>query len=148
MQALQILVDGTVVDRQRDLNSGEKEGSPDKDWCRIAFSRGKRVDVVDKFLVIAFFVLGWLFVFLGFDGPIESLSGGIGFALVSICFLVGFGGAVRLLFFDTSSVAKRQVANVVFLSLLFVSGLFVILGFPIWGAVLLFAICWVWSFRN
>lgn len=136
------------MDKQSGVNSAEKEGSPDKDWCRIAFSRVKRDGVVDKFLVIAFFVLGWLFIFLGLEGSIECFSGGIGFALVSICFLVGFGGAVRLLFSDSSSVAKRQVANVVFLSLLLVAGLFVILGFPIWGAVLLFAICWVWSFRN
>lgn len=136
------------MDKESGVNSAEKEEGLDKDWCRIAFSRGKRGDVVDKFLVIAFFVLGWLFVFLSFDGPIESLSGGIGFALVSICFLVGFGGAFRLLFSDSTSVAKRWGANVVFLSLLLVAGLFVILGFPIWGAVLLFAICWVWSFRN
>lgn len=118
------------MDKQSDLNSGEKEGSLDKDWCCIAFSRGESDGIVDGFLPVAFLVLALLFGFLGSRGLIKSLSGGTGVALVLMCFVLAFGGAVRLLFLAAPPVPKQHAANVVSFALLLVAGWLTVFWWP------------------
>lgn len=101
------------MDRQRDLNSGEKEGSLDKDWCRITFSKNKPVEWgYTGFLPSFFFALAFvpdLLVFLGL-----WRSDGLSILLLDIPFLLfAFSMGIMIRLRNISSPVNQHAANII-----------------------------------